>query len=173
MTDKEILEIEERLASRVDALEVLLKTQKQRSALSSLWDSIVEWRNAYLELLGEKEKKKATEEETFRLLHRQLVGFAEKFTAFARSRQEGICKAFKAQQVNAVLRPLQALMEADMGVPLSLVSEEEQHTYSDVSLLLCTYLGVSASYAQKHFRLEFDAIGREVQKRYYGYGRRT
>ena len=178
MTDLEILEIEDRLTSRVDALQALLKTQKQKSALSSLWESIVEWRTAYIELLGEQvkeeaAKKEAAEEESFRFLHRQLVGFAEKFTAFARGRQECVCKAFKAQQVNAVLRPLQALMEADMGVPLPLVSEEEQHTYSDVSLLLCTYLGVGASYAKKHFHLDFDVSGREVQEGGYGYGRRT
>lgn len=178
MTDKKILEIEDCLASRVDVLEVLLKTRQQKSALSSLWESLVEWRNASLELLGEQveeeaAKKEATEEETFRFLHRQLVGFAEKFSAFSRGRQECVCKSFKAQQVNAVLRPLQALMEADMGVPLPLVSKEEQHTYSDVSLLLCTYLGVGASYAKKHFHLDFDVSGREVQKEGYGYGRRT
>ena len=178
MTDIEILEIEDRLTARVDALQALLKTEKQRAALSSLWESMVEWRDAYLELLGEQAEeeasvKEAAEEDTFRFLHRQLAGFAEKFTAFSRGRQECVCKAFKAQQVNAVLRPLQALMEADMGVPLPLVSEEEQHTYSDVSLLLCTYLGVGASYARKHFCLDFDASGREVQKEGYGYGRRT
>ena len=173
MTDREILDIEDRLASRADDLEALLKTGKQKSALSTLWESIMEWRDAYRELLKGQEEKKVSEEETFLFLHRQLVGFAEKFTAFARGRQECVCKAFKAQQVNAVLRPLQALMEADMGVPLPLVSEEEQHTYSDVSLLLCTYLGVGASYARKHFRLDFDASGREVQKEGYGYGRRA
>ena len=178
MTDQEILEIEGRLTSRVDALQALLKTEKQKAALSSLWENLVEWRAAYIELLGEQmeeeaAKKEATEEDTFRFLHWQLAGFAEKFTAFSRGRQECVCKAFKAQQVNAVLRPLQALMEADMGVPLPLVSEEEQHTYSDVSLLLCTYLGVGASYARKHFRLDFDASGREVQKEGYGYGRRA
>ena len=53
MTDKEILEIEDRLVSKVDALQALLKTGKQKSALSSLWENIVEWRNAFLELLGE------------------------------------------------------------------------------------------------------------------------
>ena len=178
MTDKEILEIEDRLVSKVDALQALLRTEKQKAALSSLWENIMEWRDAFLELLGEQveeeaAKKEASEEETFRFLHRQLVGFAEKFTTLSRGRQECVCKAFKAQQVNAVLRPLQALMEADMGVPLPLVSEEEQHTYSDVSLLLCTYLGVSASYAHKHFRLDFDVSGREVQQEGYGYGRRT
>lgn len=173
MTDRKILEIEDRLASRADALQALLKTRQQKSALSSLWENIVEWRDAYNRFLREQKEKEASEEETFRFLHRQLVGFAEKFTTLSRGRQECVCKAFKAQQVNAVLRPLQALMEADMGVPLPLVSEEEQHTYSDVSLLLCTYLGVGASYAKKHFHLDFDASGREVQKEGYGYGRRA
>ena len=70
-------------------------------------------------------------------------------------------------------RPLRDLLEADAGAPLPLVSEEEQNTYSDVSLLLCAYLGVSASYAKKHFGLEYDARGREVASRRFGYGRRA
>ena len=89
MTDKEILEIEDRLTSRVDALQALLRTEKQKAALSSLWENIMEWRDAFLELLGEQveeeaAKKEASAEEAFRFLHRQLAGFAEKFTAFAR-----------------------------------------------------------------------------------------
>ncbi len=53
MTDKKILEIEDCLTSRVNALEVLLKTQKQKSAISSSWESIVEWSDMYHALLGE------------------------------------------------------------------------------------------------------------------------
>ena len=50
MTDTEIREIEERLTSRVDGL---LRSDKQKAALSSLWENIVEWRDAYHALLGE------------------------------------------------------------------------------------------------------------------------
>ena len=53
MTDKEILEIEDRLVSKVDALQALLRSEKQKAALSSLWENIMEWRDAFLELLGE------------------------------------------------------------------------------------------------------------------------
>ena len=82
MTDRKILEIEDRLASRADALQALLKTRQQKSALSSLWEGMVEWRDAYIRLLREQKEKEATEEETFRFLHRQLVGFAESLQPF-------------------------------------------------------------------------------------------
>ena len=172
MTDKEIVEIENRLVSRADALEALLKTGKQKAALSSLWEGVVEWRDAYQGLLGEREEKEATEKEDFEFLHSRLMGYVSQFSDLGRGRQESVCRPFKASQVNSVLRPLKALMEDAEGVPLPLVSESEEHTYSDVSLLLCTYLGVSAAFAKRRFGLEYDADGREVQKGFYGYGRR-
>ena len=172
MTDLEILEIEDRLVSRADALEALLKTGKQKTALSSLLDGIVEWRDAYHELLGEREEKEATEKENFEFLHARLMGYVSQFSNLGRGRQESVCRPFKASQVNSVLRPLKEMMEEATGVPLPLVSESEGHTYSDVSLLLCTYLGVSAAFAKRRFGLEYDVDGREVRMGYFGYGRR-
>ena len=63
MTDQEILEIEDCLTARVDALQALLRTEKQKAALSSLWESMVEWRDAYLEFLGELAEEEASEKE--------------------------------------------------------------------------------------------------------------
>lgn len=87
----------------------------------------------------------------FRLLHRQLAGYALEFTALAGKKPEQPCNQFKARQLNAILRPLKEQMEEDMGVPLCLVSEEGEHTYSDVSLILRNYLDVGASYVHRHY----------------------
>ena len=87
----------------------------------------------------------------FRLLHRQLAGLALEMGVLAARMPEAPCNSCKAQLLNRVLGPLKERMEEDMGVVLSLVSDEGQHTYSDVSLLLRTYLDVSAAYVQRHY----------------------
>ena len=74
-----------------------------------------------------------------------LNGLALELSHLAERQPEQICDAFKAQQLNLVLRPLKKQMEKDMGVPLSLVSEDGENTYSDVSLMLRIYLDVSAA----------------------------
>lgn len=89
--------------------------------------------------------------DSFRLLHRQLAGLALEMGVLAARMPEVPCNSCKAQLLNRVLRPLKERMEEDMGVVLSLVSGEGQHTYSDVSLLLRTYLDVSAAYVQRHY----------------------
>lgn len=89
--------------------------------------------------------------DSFRLLHRQLAGYAVEFSHFADRRPEAPCKPFKARQLNRVLRPLKDLMEADMAVPLLLVSEEEGHSYSDVMVILRSYLDVSAAFVHRHY----------------------
>ena len=81
------------------------------------------------------------------------MAFAEKFTTLARGRQECVCKAFKARQVNAVLRSLKTLLEEDAlaaQASLTLVSEEE-HTCSDVLFLLQNWLNVCADFAVRHY----------------------
>ena len=89
--------------------------------------------------------------DSFRLIHRQLSGLAVEFSHFADRRPEAPCKAFKARQLNRVLLQLKELMEEDMGVPLLLVSEEEEHSYSDVMVILRTYLDVSAAFVHRHY----------------------
>ena len=90
--------------------------------------------------------------DAFRLIHRQLSGLAVEFSHFADRRPEAPCKAFKARQLNRVLLQMKELMEKDMNVPLPLVSEEEEHSYSDVMVILRTYLDVSAAYVHRYYR---------------------
>ncbi len=177
MTDQDIMDLRERVRERLDALEETLKLKKQHAALSALRDGLNEYDAgwvAFLEesLAGEAETGE-TDQEVFEALHGRLVALADGFSDFARRHAERPCGAFKARQFNAVLRPLRDLLEADIGIPLPLVSEEEQNTYSDVSLLLCAYLGFSASYAKKRFGLVYDARGREISDRRFGHGRRA
>ena len=106
----------------------------------------------------------------FELCYSQLAGLNEQFTAFGRKRPESACGSFKAQQVNRVLEPLKTLMEQDMGIELSLISEENEQTYSDVSLLIRMYLDLGASFAWRHYNKKYDIRGREVPSLEYGYG---
>ena len=96
--------------------------------------------------------------EPFRLLHRQLASFAEQFSSLAAARPERPCGAFKAQQLNRVLSPLRSLLAEDAadcggGEPdaLPLVSGTEEHSYSDVLLILRSYLDVCADFASRHY----------------------
>ena len=175
MTDQDIMDLRELVRGRLDALEETLKLKKQHAALSALRESLDEYDAGWVGFLEEEvtEEPGETDQEVFESLHGRLVSLDGGFTDFARRHAERPCGAFKARQFNAALRPLRDLLEAETGAPLPLVSEEEQNTYSDVSLLLYAYLGLSAFYAKKHFDLEYDARGREVASRSFGYGRRA
>ena len=72
--------------------------------------------------------------------------------------------------MNRVLEPLKTLMEQDMGIELSLISEENEQTYSDVSLLIRMYLDLGASFAWRHYNKKYDIRGRELPSLEYGYG---
>ena len=89
--------------------------------------------------------------DAFRLRHRMLAGQALELSHLAERQPEHACDAFKARQLNLVLRPLKEEMEEDMGVPLGLVSEDGENTYSDVSLMLRIYQDVGAAYVRRHY----------------------
>ena len=92
--------------------------------------------------------------EPFRLLHRQLASFAEQFSSLAAARPERPCSAFKVQQLNRVLSPLRSLLAEDetlFPASLPLVSGTEEHSYSDVLLILRSYLDVCADFASRHY----------------------
>ena len=89
--------------------------------------------------------------DSFRFLHRQLMGLALEFTGLASRRPEQACSAFKAEQLNRVLEPLKKEMEADMGTSLPLVPEDGSLSYSDVAVLLRSYQDVCASYVRRHY----------------------
>ena len=146
------------------------KIREQLSVASLAVDALVE---EYEEELKSFREEIATEKGLFELRHRQLAGLAEEVAALARKKPESPCKAFKARQVNLVLAPLKDQMEADLDLSLSLVSEAEEHTYSDVSLVLRGYMDVSAAFAHRRFGLNYDVKGQEIPAhRFYGWGRR-
>jgi len=90
--------------------------------------------------------------DAFRLKHRLLSGQALELSALAVRQPDAPCSPFKARQLNLVLRPLKEEMEEVMAVPLGLVSEDGGHTYSDVSLLLRTYLDVCEAYVRRFYK---------------------
>ena len=106
--------------------------------------------------------------EEFELRYGQLAGLAEQFSALGRKRPESACGTFKAQQVNRVLRSLRELMEEDMG----LVSEEGEQSYSDVSLLIRSYMDLCAFFASREYGRSYDFRGREISSGTFGYGHR-
>lgn len=128
-------------------------------AISDLKVHLDDFLDACTESLEEQEEEEEEEEpdeaELFDLRHRQLVGLAEEIAVLARKRPEQPCRAFKAEQVNLVLRPLKDEMEEALGMTLRLVDGDGSLSYSDVSLLLRTYLDLSAVYALRHYQLEY------------------
>lgn len=120
--------------------------------LGSAYNALRNYRRVTEAVIDRHEGK--VRHEPFRLLHRQLSGMAVQFSSFASRRPEEPCGAFKAQQVNAVLRPLKALLAEDAltaGAPLTLVSEAGEHTCSDVLFLLQNWLDVCADFAVRHY----------------------
>ncbi|MBQ6610529.1 MAG: hypothetical protein IJH70_08835 [Oscillospiraceae bacterium] len=126
-------------------------------AISDLKVHLDDFLDACTEILEEQEEEEEEpdEAELFDLRHRQLVGLAEEIAVLARKRPEQPCRAFKAEQVNLVLRPLKDEMEEALGMTLRLVDGDGSLSYSDVSLLLRTYLDLSAVYALRHYQLEY------------------
>ncbi|MBQ6427920.1 MAG: hypothetical protein IJK03_04015 [Oscillospiraceae bacterium] len=128
-------------------------------AISDLKVHLDDFLDACTESLEEQEEEEEEEEpdeaELFDLRHRQLVGLAEEIAVLARKRPEQPCRAFKAEQVNLVLRPLKDEMDEALGMTLRLVDGDGSLSYSDVSLLLRTYLDLSAVYALRHYQLEY------------------
>ena len=120
--------------------------------LGSAYNALRHYRQVTEAVIARHEGK--VRHEPFRLLHRQLSGMAVQFSSFASHRPEQTCSAFKAQQVNAVLRPLKALLEEDAlmaGTDLPLVSKAGEHTCSDVLFLLQNWLDVCADFAIRHY----------------------
>lgn len=89
--------------------------------------------------------------DAFRLKHRLLNGLALELSSLAARQPDAPCSPFKARRLNLVLRPLKEEMEEVMAVPLGLVSEEGGHSYSDVSLILRTYLDVCEAYVLRYY----------------------
>ena len=139
-----------------DAIAVLKTDLEEMNDLSSdpEMDRAISDLKVHLDDFLDAEEEEG-EAELFDLRHRQLVGLAEEIAVLARKRPEQPCRAFKAEQVNLVLRPLKDEMEEALGMTLRLVDGDGSLSYSDVSLLLRTYLDLSAVYALRHYQLEY------------------
>ena len=168
---------DEKIIFRLESVKASLKN------LQALYDEASENRDAGAEPAAEEETGAGAEPddrteadaeaaldewEKFELRYGQLAGLSEQFSALGRKRPESCCNAFKAQQVNRVLRPLRDLMEEDMG----LVSEEGEQSYSDVSLLIRGYMDLCAFFASRQYGRRYDFRGRELPSGSYGYGHR-
>ena len=168
---------DEKIIFRLESVKASLKN------LQALYDEASENRDAGAEPAAEEETGAGAEPddraeadaeaaldewEEFELRYGQLAGLSEQFSALGRKRPESCCNAFKAQQVNRVLRPLRDLMEEDMG----LVSEEGEQSYSDVSLLIRGYMDLCAFFASRQYGRRYDFRGRELPSGSYGYGHR-
>ena len=153
--------------------EVLNHTEDEEivSRLEFVVSSLTNLQGFYREAL-EKRTAAPDEEEEFRLRYARLAGLSEQFTALGRKRPESSCGTFKAQQVNLVLLPLKEMLEKDMELELSLISEEGEQSYSDVSLLIQCYMDLCSAFALQHYNIKYDVRGHEVSSRGYGYGHR-
>ena len=172
MNKRKVDELRHRVQSSLAEALDLTKNRKLQDCILAAYNDAEALCDTYEEEIQGYEALALSEQETFEFLHRQLVGFAEEVTALARKKPEGCCNLFKARQMNQVLSRLKDLMETDMELSLSLVSEEEEHTYSDVSLLLGSFVAASGIFARRKFDLNYDVKGQELPDIHYGWGSR-
>ena len=78
----------------------------------------------------------------------------------ARKKPDSPCNAYKLHQVNQVLRCLNPELEACFGVPLDIPDEDASLSYSDLSFLLRTCQDLSAAYARRRYRLNYEENGK-------------
>ena len=166
--------IAEQIGETLEELRSLAKSKKQAERIDYLAERLEALCAAYEDLLREKAEREenARQREEFLGCYRWLAGQAKEMSAQAAKRPETKCREFKAFLMNGVLMRLRETLEADMEVSLPLVSEQEGHSYSDVSLLLRSYMDLCAGYAEKHYNLRFDFQGRQLPPGRFGYGHR-
>ncbi len=152
----------DRLAERVESLRADLAALRQLPAgrklvagLNTLESDLELFLECVEERWQNREEQDHNAQAAFELWHRQLLGLSEEIGVLARKRPEQSCRTFKAQQVNLVLKPLKEEMEAYLGLTLCLADEDGALSYSDVSLLLRSYLDLSAAYALRRYNLRY------------------
>ena len=140
------------LREDIDGLTGLPGSRKFASELSDLKQDF----NALLDALDDAEQSQAeAARDVFDLRYRRLAGISEEMTALARKRPESPCNVFKLRQVNGILQPLKDELEAYQGDSLPLADEDAALSYSDVSLLVRSYLDLSAVYAARRYSLRY------------------
>ena len=150
-----MLERMENVKADLAALRQLSSNKKLEAGLHALEIDLDRFLDACEERVTQQEEREQSARDLFDLRHRQLVGLSEELGALSRKRPEQPCRTFKAQQVNLVLRPLREEMEKELELPPDLVDEDGGHSYSDVSLLVRTYLDLSAVYARRRYDLRY------------------
>ena len=155
---------DEKIIFRLESVKASLKN------LQALYDEASENRDAGAEPAAEEETGAGAEPDDRAEADAEaaLDEWEEFELRYGQLGPESCCNAFKAQQVNRVLRPLRDLMEEDMG----LVSEEGEQSYSDVSLLIRGYMDLCAFFASRQYGRRYDFRGRELPSGSYGYGHR-
>ena len=146
-----MLERMENVKADLAALRQLSSNKKLETGLHALEVDLDRFLDACEERVTQQEEREQSARDLFDLRHRQLAGLAVELGTLAAGRPEQACNAFKAEQLNRILRPLKEQMEEDMGVSLSLVDGDGSLSYSDVAVILRTYLDVSAAYVHRHF----------------------
>lgn len=124
---------------------------KLQARLDHLEADVQAFMDAAAEAMDVWEAEELSAYEIFDLHYRRLAGLAEELCALGQKRPESVCNRFKIRQVNAVLEPLKEELEKAFHQELSLIAEEEGHTYSDVALVLRGYLDLCTFYAKKRY----------------------
>ena len=143
-----------KLHEDLDTMETLPCNRKMAAALSGLREDLDAFLDSFAACVDGLQAKKESDRELFDLRYRRLTGLAEEMTAFARKKPEAVCNAFKLAQVNQALLPLKEEMEPYLDISLALC-DGEGFSYSDVSLLLRSYLDTGAVYARRRYGLNY------------------
>lgn len=93
-----------------------------------------------------------------RLLQRLLSGMLVSLSPLLERGAERPCSAFKARQMNRVISEVKELVEEDMGVSLSPVSETGEHSNSDAWFILRACADACACFAYRYYSGSSPAI---------------
>ena len=126
-------------------------SKKLQAKLDHLEADVCTFLDAVAEAMDVWDAEELSEYERFDLYYQRLTGLTEELCALGRKRPESVCNLFKIRQVNQILEPLQEELEKQFRQKLPLIDEEEQHTYSDVALLLRDYQDLSTVYAKRRY----------------------
>ena len=148
-----------RLHEDIDGIEKLPGSRKLAAAVTLLREDLDEFLASFSDYIAGLQKKEESARDQFDLRYRRLIGLAEEMTAFSRKRPETACNAFKLLQVNQTLQPLKEEMEPYLDVELPL-AEGDGFSYSDVSLLIRSYLDTGAVYARRRYGLHYYENGK-------------
>ena len=163
----------DRMAKEHDVLKKALKKAKNKGgvrlaleladvddALRNFLDAVGEVIRGYEAVAKEEADEEAVARMNYDLYHRRLLGLVDEIRPLARKKPDSPCNAYKLHQVNQVLRCLNPELEASFGVPLDIPDEDASLSYSDLAFLLRTCQDLSAAYARRRYRLNYEENGK-------------